>query len=430
MRGIWQVLALGALVAALSGCSEEVTRPPVASGTVDSLAVIPDSAVVKVGASYGFTVLAYDSLGLQIVPTPAISYLSSDPLIFTVNNKGRVFGQNLGEARLYVSAGNGRDTAYVTVVAADTGWSVEVNGSAHLNGVHFLDDGINGWIVGDNGRILFTESGGEVWGNQSSNTTTNLRSVWFTGAEDGWVVGRNGTILHTTNGGTNWSRISNPGASEDLNDVEFLTTEMGFVVGDGGVILKTTDRGDNWERSSTPTTFDLYSVSFAGMNGWAVGEGGIILGTRDGGDTWTTVQPPVAVQTLRSVSRQSVRHAVAVGDIGNAPYSVESGDSATWVVNNIGATNNLLSVSFPTETVGYAVGTNGNAVVLRSQDGGLTWQPQTPNTASQLNAVFFINENRGWAVGNNGVIIRTASGGAGGFGPAAHRASQRVHRHR
>jgi photosystem II stability/assembly factor-like uncharacterized protein len=160
-----------------------------------------------------------------------------------------------------------------------------------------------------------------------------------------------------------------------------------------------------------------------------VGENGVILGTRDAGETWTTVQPSVAVQPLRSVSRASVRHAVAVGDLGNAPYSVESGDSALWVVNNVGGTNNLRGVSFPTEDVGYAVGSNVNGVILRSIDGGLTWQSQTPNTASQLNAVFFINENRGWAVGNNGVILRTASGGAA-TSSFAHRAAQRAVRRR
>jgi len=431
MRVVWRLLAVTALVAVASGCSKEVTKPPVSSNTVDSLVVLPDTAVVKIGASYGFTVLAYDSLGLQIVPTPTISYVSSDPVVMTTNGQGRVFGQNLGEARLYVSAGNGRDTAYVTVVAADTGWVAQIpGGTASLNGVFFTDDGINGWAVGDNGRVLFTESGGDVWGTQTTNTTTSLQKVWFTSAMSGWGVGRNATILHTTNGGTSWTRVGNVGASGDLNDVQFITPDVGFVVGDQGLILKTSNGGASWD-SAHPTTADLYSVAFAGTNdGWAVGENGVILGTRNGGTSWTLVQPAVSVQTLRGVARPSVRKAVAVGDIGNSPYTVESADSALWVVQNAGAGYNFRSVSFANETVGYAVGSNGNGVVLRTGDGGLTWDVQSPNTGSQLNDVFFINANRGWAVGDNGVIVRTASGGAGGSGPLAHRFSSRVARHR
>jgi photosystem II stability/assembly factor-like uncharacterized protein len=158
-----------------------------------------------------------------------------------------------------------------------------------------------------------------------------------------------------------------------------------------------------------------------------VGEGGIILGTRDSGVTWNIVQPAVSVQALNAVWRTSVRQAVAVGDLGSAPRTFASGDSAVWVVNTVGSSN-LYGVSFPNETVGYAVGSGG--AVWKSGDSGATWDPQSPNTSSQLNDVFFIDANRGWAVGQSGVIVRTVTGGSGGSGPLAHRASQRVVRHR
>ena len=48
----------------------------------------------------------------------------------------------------------------------------------HLRAVHFADDQ-TGWIVGNDGTILKTTSGGINWDIQNSGTTIHLWSVFF-----------------------------------------------------------------------------------------------------------------------------------------------------------------------------------------------------------------------------------------------------------
>jgi hypothetical protein len=54
--------------------------------------------------------------------------------------------------------------------------------------------------VGGYGTILKTTDGGNNWIAQTSGTTDNLHSVYFTSSTIGWVVGGYGTILKTSDG--------------------------------------------------------------------------------------------------------------------------------------------------------------------------------------------------------------------------------------
>jgi photosystem II stability/assembly factor-like uncharacterized protein len=69
-----------------------------------------------------------------------------------------------------------------------------------------LPDSLTGFAVGSNGTagvVLRTADGGETWGApQAANSQFRLRGVFFLkDARRGWVVGDNGTIRHTSSGG-------------------------------------------------------------------------------------------------------------------------------------------------------------------------------------------------------------------------------------
>jgi photosystem II stability/assembly factor-like uncharacterized protein len=68
-----------------------------------------------------------------------------------------------------------------------------------------LPDTLTGFAVGWNGTVgvvLHTSDGGETWGApQTVSSQYRLRGVFFLDARRGWVVGDNGTIRHTTSGG-------------------------------------------------------------------------------------------------------------------------------------------------------------------------------------------------------------------------------------
>lgn len=407
-----KVMFVGVILLAwvVSGCDDKPIMPPVVHPDADSLAVSPDSATIRAGTSFTFTVAAFDSTGAPIVAN--LAFASSNTSVFTVSALGRAFGESEGVATLIVTSGTARDSAVVTVTPAERGWFAQTSGAAgtKLNGVFFLGDGRRGWIAGDGGKILRSTDGGDSWTTQSSTTAVPLQAVWFTNDSLGWAVGNGGTVRRTTNGRT-WTFLSVPAGGENLNDVHFATADTGWIVGSNGLILRTFNRGVTWT-VLRPTNFDLRSVSFANTrDGWVVGDNGTILGTSDGGRSWYTVLPLVTTSSLRAVWRRSVARANAVGLAGVAPRTVAVADSAAWLLENVGNAYELLGTCFPTEAVGFAVGANVGGAILRSTDGGATWTPQVANTVSRLNCVIFIDTQHGWAVGDNGAVMHTVTGG-------------------
>jgi photosystem II stability/assembly factor-like uncharacterized protein len=149
--------------------------------------------------------------------------------------------------------------------------------------------------MGGDAIILKTTNGGTNWTKQTYLCEIiGLYSVYFINADTGYAVGEDngglilkitndGLILKTTNGGTNWSKQTS-GTTNDLFSVYFTDANTGYIVGDTGLILKTTNAGTNWTAQISGTTNPLYSVYFPAPNtGYAVGKSGTILKTTNGG---------------------------------------------------------------------------------------------------------------------------------------------------
>ena len=68
--------------------------------------------------------------------------------------------------------------------------------TAALRSVKFADDGLNGFIVGDKGTILYTQDGGKVWKSLSNMqlATVDLYSIFVDGNYC-WIAGSKGTIV-------------------------------------------------------------------------------------------------------------------------------------------------------------------------------------------------------------------------------------------
>ncbi|MBK7630781.1 MAG: hypothetical protein IPJ23_08765 [Ignavibacteriales bacterium] len=90
-----------------------------------------------------------------------------------------------------------------------TSW-VNVNSTLPLCRSIFMLDENNGYAVGNDqfylgnakpGAIYRTNSGGNYWVKQISNTTKKLNDLYFLDLNNGIVIGDSGIILKTTNGG-------------------------------------------------------------------------------------------------------------------------------------------------------------------------------------------------------------------------------------
>ncbi len=144
-----------------------------------------------------------------------------------------------------------------------------------LCAVQFVDNGKEGWAVGDEGVIQHTIDGGQTWERQATGTRASLRSLAFLTPYVGWVVGREeqphergsiGVLLFTRDGGQTWQRqLTN--ALPGLNQVKFLDAKIGFIIGDGTEhfatgVFKTTDGGGHWEPVPGPRAVSWLAGDF------------------------------------------------------------------------------------------------------------------------------------------------------------------------
>lgn len=297
------------------------------------------------------------------------------------------------------------------------GWVQQNSGTTqNLYGVFFVDS-LTGWIVGDNGTILFTNDGGNTWNSQTSPVSDPLTAVVMLNDTVGYIsvgdtlnASSTGAVLKTTDGGNNWILID-PGTSNALLDIDFVNESTGWVLGagssSGATILRTTDGGLTWTNQGSNIFGWFYGidaitadVAYAtGVTFWP-SQMGVIYGTTDGGSTWND-QTPGTPPFLREIFFVSPDTGFCVGNQG-AIFSTTDGGN-TWNALSGNVNVDLDGVYFINSQIGYVSG--GNGTVIKTIDGGATFVPETTGVTEHIHDVFFIHNSRGWGVGNGGVII-------------------------
>ena len=420
-------LSLGVALLGLGGggCSSSSgpTAPPV---PLDSIFISTPAETLIVGGSLQYGFVAFDTSG-AVVPSPSLSWSSTDPFVAAVDSRGRVTGIGEGTATITASGGGATSNGVVQLVIQGFGWVSQEMGTPtvqNLNGVHFVDRQ-TGCAVGDVGTILTTSNAGLSWIRQNSNSTNyRLNGVWFPTPSRGFVVGSAGRLIETTNGGTSWNAVTVSASGQELNAIQFVDDMRGFAVGNGGVILRTLDGGDSWVRYTPSVTTQnlrsVWAVDVAGtMYAWACGDIGTIVGTVDDGDTWTIYTPTVTSDGLTGVVRLSADEAIAVG-LNNRLARTDPGMSGpVWSLSGTPSEfANFYAASWPVAGRAYAGGINQASIanIQVSTDGGFTWASQplpgnAPLDGNEIRHIFFFDADYGWAVGRGGLIVHTATGG-------------------
>jgi len=54
---------------------------------------------------------------------------------------------------------------------------------------------MEGWAVGAEGRVIYTNDGGLHWTTQQTGTPHPLERIFFAGRTRGWAVGFGGTVV-------------------------------------------------------------------------------------------------------------------------------------------------------------------------------------------------------------------------------------------
>jgi len=301
-------------------------------------------------------------------------------------------------------------------------WYPQTSGTTEdLNSIFFTDS-LNGFAVGNDGTVIRTIDGGLTWNFQILDSNYHLKDVFFLDDQNGWICGHStepyqqGRVYRTSNGGGDWEEI----AKMEFSDIIFLDTLVGLAAGSS--IFKTTDGAVSWEQQ-----FGYYYPVFGfhfddSLCGWAAGGwingstgymNSYILNTTDGGDTWEYQFEysgwAGAGFILYNICFTDSLHGFAVG---SGPAGVKriilitSNGGLNWeTLYSDDHHGRLYDICFPDPQNGLVVGGFIGGVIMHMEYADELWSMQTTLTENKLNSICFPDGNNGWIVGNNGTIL-------------------------
>lgn len=299
-----------------------------------------------------------------------------------------------------------------------------------------------GWVVGQLGKIFYTDNGGQSWQEQVSGTDLLLTAVDFADQTHGWIVGERGIVLHSDDNGSTWKH-QNSGTPYPLFDVDFTDQNTGWAIGHWGTILSTKDGGKTWLDHSLSLSLDkrglidpaafhdvvdpsngeivakagelltpeliteiqrrgitdvriredvvLNTVFFFDkLHGWIGGEAGLVLYTENGGETWERTTLPRLPPPEEEAS--------------DIEYTAEELEAFGIII----PPPSVYGLFFTSPLQGWAAGQDG--ALMRTQDGGREWEIQTTDIRESLYDIGIAGE-KGWVVGDKGTILQSSNGG-------------------
>lgn len=268
----------------------------------------------------------------------------------------------------------------------------------NLNSIELLSEN-TGWIVGDEGTILFKLK--DSWIQYPKITEEDLYSVCFVGSDEGWIVGSNGTILRYD--GVNWGFFPSP-TKHKLLTVSFRDANHGLAAGTNGALL--VYENGSWNQINNNIRGNIYSVD--DNQAGAVLAGGLecrsvpimILSNLTGKKPVAAFDP--GYLEIKSIILPENKKMWAVGSRGTIFHY----DGVKWSNTDMGEKiPTLNSVYFKDENHGIAVG-YGGVVLTHSPEG---WIKETSPTNFRLNDAAIFG-NMYYAVGDEGTVIRRLYG--------------------
>jgi photosystem II stability/assembly factor-like uncharacterized protein len=239
------------------------------------------------------------------------------------------------------------------------------------------------------------------WIVEKSPSVNNLKAIAFTGANTGWIVGDNGTILYKSEG--QWNNYKNPTVN-NLNGIFMISQNEGWAVGDKGTIIHF--NGKSWENVESPVKNNLYSVSFSDPeNGIVAGANGIILRYED--RQWKLIGRKI-LGNLYATSANSDAIWIAGGlECVNVPIIKIQNDQTGKITNSAKFSATITGLAMINQEEGWAV---GSPSTIMHFDGNQWNKTELDFNFPSLRSVFFSDMDNGISAGYSGTVL-TYSGG-------------------
>ena len=294
-----------------------------------------------------------------------------------------------------------------------------------LQDVYFLD-ATTGYIVGDSGLIMKSETGGLTWTIQHGNDTMRFNRIRFFDQNHGLAVGTD--LMRTTDGGNTWTQLNL--GNDFYADIAIIGPETCLITGFPNSVLRSTDKGATFSTlvSSTPgQEFGLLSMVDS-LVGYACYFGSTVTNevvkTTDGGVSWTLLEDTTFVNSSNLEALNFVSEGVGFQGgwyTGHLALTTDSANTWSTVRTTSYPEINDFHISADMPNAFYACGWNN--LILKSVDGGLNWEGlyTGQDTFHMYLGIHFIDEFTGWVVGLGGMILKTTNGGGVGVEEEVHR---------
>jgi photosystem II stability/assembly factor-like uncharacterized protein len=354
------VLAGGTLAVALAlGCHREVEMLPLIDRTIyitdkfyDVQALSKDRAIV---VGYGGKILETENGGASWSQVPS----GTDEALYSVKLVDDQHGWIAGQDGLILHTADGGKSWQPQQSNAIYQERNEPPEALYLFGVDAID-AEHAWAVGDRSILASTSDGGKTWrarkvpmeidltgGESMVSADPIFYDVKFLDAQHGWIVGEFGKIMHTEDGGETWHEqektlmegtgIIDPLDLPTLFGLYMKSAEEGIAAGLEGHIARTTDGGQHWRfdpmeiEASAPLYDPLFSpVELPDGSGWAVGGAGEVVHHEPGQAAWKRAKLGQDVLTwLRAVSFSDAQNGWMVGGYGLIFRTTDGGK--TWL---------------------------------------------------------------------------------------------------
>ena len=337
------------------GCHREVEMIPLAERTIyitdryyDVQALSADRAFV---VGYGGKILETADGGTTWTVRPSGTDLALYAVRFTDDQHGWISGQ---DSLILHTADGGKtwEKQESNAVFEDRDGSKQ---PLFLFGLYALDQD-HAWAVGDRSILSSTTDGGKTWRARKVGMEADLSGgeslaaadpvfydVKFTDVQHGWIVGEFGKIMHTEDGGETWSEqeksLMEGTGIFDLLDlptlygVHMTSAQEGAAAGIEGHIARTRDGGQRWAfdtvEAEPPVIDPLFRVvELADGSGWAGGAAGEVVRREPGETTWKRAKLGQDVLTwLRGISFSDPQHGWLVGGYGLIYRTTDGGKS-------------------------------------------------------------------------------------------------------
>ena len=284
--------------------------------------------------------------------------------------------------------------------------------------IFFINDTTGFAVAG--GSLFRTTDSAQNW-VQKFTGGARLRSVFFADPSTGYAVGDNGTIIKTTDGGDVWVPQGSPATAGNLTKVRCASANVCLISTEtGDQLLRTTDGGATIA-AVDPSPLPIFAATFAtATNAVGVGQNGATVFSSDAGSSTATPgfsgvgdrlggAEGVTLNRLRATDANLVH---AAGDRGRVGRSTDGGK--TWSTITVPTSQEITDVSFPDATNGYAIDT-ADAVRMTSNNGA-QWTPIDIGDAPSVNALHAVDRNVVILFTNRGIWRSTSAADTSGGG--------------